>query len=51
MPGAADGLDEVRVISGNAAGADALKLARERTDDATGLELVEAYHAALEELT
>jgi type IV secretion system protein VirB4 len=46
-----DGLDEVRVISGNAAGQDALKLARARTNDATGPELVSAYHAALGELT
>lgn len=44
------GLSEVQVISGTRRGADALKLARERTDDATGQELVEAYHAALEEL-
>jgi len=45
------GLDEVKVISGTRRGVDALKLARERTDDATGLVLVEAYHRALEELS
>jgi type IV secretion system protein VirB4 len=44
------GLDEVRVISGTRRGIDALKLARERTGDASGMELVEAYHRALEEL-
>jgi type IV secretion system protein VirB4 len=44
------GLSEVAVISGTRRGADALILARERTGDATGPELVEAYHRALEEL-
>ncbi len=44
------GLDEVAVISGTRRGADALKLARERTDDATGHVLVAEYHKALEEL-
>lgn len=45
-----EGLSEVKVISGTAKGGDALKLARERTDDASGIELVDAYHTALEEL-
>lgn len=45
------GLDEVKVISGTRRGADALKLARERTKDADGMPLVAAYHQALEELS
>ena len=45
------GLSEVQVISGTRRGLDALKLARERTDDASGLVLVDAYHRALEELS
>ncbi len=44
------GLDEVAVISGTRRGADALKLARERTDGAAGHVLVAEYHKALEEL-
>ena len=44
------GLDEVQVISGTRRGADALRLARERTADATGPVLVAAYHDALAEL-
>lgn len=44
------GLDELSVISGTRRGADALKIARERTDDATGPRLIAAYHAALEEM-
>lgn len=44
------GMDEVAVISGTRHGVDALRLARERTNDATGLPLVSAYHQALEEL-
>jgi type IV secretion system protein VirB4 len=43
------GLDEVKVISGTRKGVDALKLARERTDDASGPVLVEAYLRALNE--
>jgi hypothetical protein len=39
------------VISGTRIGAEALKLARVRTDDATGPVLVAAYHKALEELS
>jgi type IV secretion system protein VirB4 len=45
-----EGLSEVRVISGTRQGADALTLARKRTGDASGLELVEAYHEALKEM-
>lgn len=45
------GMSEVAVISGTRVGSDALKLARERTNDATGQELVQEYHRALEELT
>jgi type IV secretion system protein VirB4 len=45
------GLDvEIAVISGTRRGADALKLARQRTDDATGPVLVAAYQNALLEL-
>jgi type IV secretion system protein VirB4 len=45
------GMDEVTVISGTKNGTNALKLARDRTGDATGPRIVEAYHAALEELS
>lgn len=44
------GMDELAVISGTRRGLDALKIARERTDDATGAVLVAAYHEALEEM-
>lgn len=44
-----EGLSEVQVISGTRQGANALKLARTRTNDASGLEFVEAYHEALKE--
>jgi hypothetical protein len=44
------GLSEVAVISGTRRGGDALRLARERTGDATGLALVAAYHEAMKEL-
>ncbi len=45
-----EGMSEVQVISGTRKGADALRLARTRTDDASGPELVDAYHEALKEL-
>jgi type IV secretion system protein VirB4 len=45
-----EGMSEVKVISGTRKGGDALKLARERTGDASGIELVDAFHEALEEL-
>lgn len=45
-----EGMSEVKVISGTRQGSDALKLARERTGDASGLELVDAYHEALKEM-
>jgi hypothetical protein len=43
-------MSEVKVISGTRKGGDALKTARARTNDASGLELVEAYHEALKEM-
>jgi type IV secretion system protein VirB4 len=45
-----EGMSEVKVISGTRQGADALSVARKRTGDASGIELVEAYHEALKEL-
>jgi type IV secretion system protein VirB4 len=44
------GMDEVEVISGTRKGGDALKLARARTNDASGIELADAYGDALKEL-
>ena len=49
VPTAKFGMPEVKVISGTRLSGDALRLARERTGEASGLKLVEAFHEALEE--